>query len=843
MSKYLAAALFIVIFLSLIIGSRSASMQMPDTGASLAAPAAVAITYPANGASIQIPTNIFLSADVSGFSNVNRVDFYANGTLEASDTTAPYFTVWNDPAVTTYNLTAVVVENNGAETPSSPVTITTFLNPNIPLFPLPIGRPTLNGVTQGANYTSLTSIPLSATPAGTQYTIARVEFYANTVEIGRDTTPPYEFVWNNPPPGVHSLSARTVVTTSARSSSAPIDIRIIPSSAAAITISDLSPASPYPSSIDIQGLTGAVSSLSVTINNFSHTAPDDVDLLLVSPGGRGILLMSDVGGTTPVNNLSLTFEDTASNPLPDNGPLTSGTFRPTNVGAGDSFPAPAPAITTLSTNFTDFYGALPNGLWSLYAIDDEGNNAGSISGGWSVNISTSTTICGFSITPSFQAFPHTGGSGVINVNATFPNCGWAAVSEVGFLDITSAATGTGSGTVAFTVEPNLLQGRTGTMIIAGRTFSIQQASGCPFALAQETMQVGSGGGNRSVQVIAGELCAWLANSSDNWITVIGGGAGTVGNGTVNFTVAPNQTGSPRTGTLEIGARTLTITQPAMGGGGNRQFDFDGDSKADISVFRPQDGKWYLLLSANNGFRETPFGLGTDKIVPGDYDGDTKTDIAVWRPESGTWHMLHSLDNSYHARQFGQSGDVPIAGDYDGDGKTDLTVFRPATGTWYILQSAGGTLRVEQFGSSEDKPIAGNFDGDAKADLAVFRPSSGTWYVLRSADNSFFAQAFGFGTDRPVAGDYDGDAKTDVAVYRNGTWYVWQSTNNTLRAEQFGTVSDIPAAADYDGDAKADLAVFRPSEGAWYILRSTNGSLHTQQFGSSGDAPIPSAFVP
>jgi hypothetical protein len=57
---------------------------------------------------------------------------------------------------------------------------------------------------------------------------------------------------------------------------------------------------------------GLVSGVSVNIDNFSHTSPDDVDLMLVAPSGRKVVLMSDVGGTNPVNNLSLSFDDLAN---------------------------------------------------------------------------------------------------------------------------------------------------------------------------------------------------------------------------------------------------------------------------------------------------------------------------------------------------------------------------------------------------------------------------------------------------------------------------------------------------------------------------------------------------
>ncbi|MFZ1701483.1 MAG: Calx-beta domain-containing protein [Pyrinomonadaceae bacterium] len=144
------------------------------------------------------------------------------------------------------------------------------------------------------------------------------------------------------------------------------------------------PASLYPSDITVAAFPGNVQKVTVDLNGFDHTWPDDVDVMLVGPGGQTAVLMSDMGTLDDVTGLNFTFDDAAAAPLPDTATLTSGTYQPGNIGAGDAFAAPAPASGGSSLGV--FTGTDPNGTWSLYVMDDTGGDAGNLVGGWSINI-------------------------------------------------------------------------------------------------------------------------------------------------------------------------------------------------------------------------------------------------------------------------------------------------------------------------------------------------------------------------------------------------------------------------------------------------------------------------
>jgi hypothetical protein len=274
-------------------------------------------------------------------------------------------------------------------------------------------------------------------------------------------------------------------------------------------------------------------------------------------------------------------------------------------------------------------------------------------------------------------------------------------------------------------------------------------------------------------------------------------------------------------------------------------DYDGDHRADITVFRPATGEWSTRFSST-GFATSAvlqWGLNGDVKVPGDYDGDGRTDVAVYRPANGIWYLRFSSTGfgTSLALQWGLSGDIPVPADYDGDSRTDVAVFRPASGQWFVCLSASGyaTFQVDQFGLSGDIPVPADYDGDGRADMAVYRLPTGQWFLKLSS--GVIVKQFGLSTDVPLPSDWDGDGRADLALFRPSTsqWLGTDALTAIRHADRvWGLSTDVPLALDFDGDGVMDSAVFHPSTGQWFAkLSSTPTGTLSIQWGVPSDQPL------
>jgi subtilisin-like proprotein convertase family protein len=139
--------------------------------------------------------------------------------------------------------------------------------------------------------------------------------------------------------------------------------------------------------IPVSGTGTTLTSVTVNIPNISHTFYDDLDIMLISPTGQRLILMSDCGGDNSGNgNRNYTFVQGGSSLKNGHQPTSSGNVSPTNYG-GDSWPDGAATITTMN----QFTGN-PNGNWTIRVIDDAGGDTGCLIGGWSITIVATTPL-------------------------------------------------------------------------------------------------------------------------------------------------------------------------------------------------------------------------------------------------------------------------------------------------------------------------------------------------------------------------------------------------------------------------------------------------------------------
>jgi CHRD domain len=320
----------------------------------------------------------------------------------------------------------------------------------------------------------------------------------------------------------------------------------------------------------------------------------------------------------------------------------------------------------------------------------------------------------------------------------------------------------------------------------------------------------------------------------------------------NITLTNAQAALLRNNSLYLSVQTASNPNGIQRGQLENSFtegDFRGDRTADLAVFRPSNGAWYIQDVQTNQFTGFAFGSSASKVFSNDFDGDAISDPAIFEPARGIWTIRKSSENTERQIQWGAPTDIPLTGRYFGKG-SDIAVFRPSEGVWYVRRCGdiikpfaeninASNYEAVRWGQNGDKPLMADFNGDGRDELAVYRPSNGTWYILDPRTRSTTAIQWGLAEDIPLAADYDGDRKADVAVFRpsNGTWYVFGSAERRMIASKFGQNGDIPATTDYDKDGVSDVAVFRPSNGFWYIVKSSDNSFYAARFGTNGDVPI------
>ncbi|MFN0062272.1 MAG: FG-GAP-like repeat-containing protein [Myxococcaceae bacterium] len=315
------------------------------------------------------------------------------------------------------------------------------------------------------------------------------------------------------------------------------------------------------------------------------------------------------------------------------------------------------------------------------------------------------------------------------------------------------------------------------------------------------------------------------------------------------------------------------------------FDFDGDGRQDLLMYRPGDG--YVQVSqgqgdgtftrvwAGGGFYTYDLGDPRDQVLPLDFNGDGRQDLLFYRPGVGPSYLSRSNGDGTFSTVSATSGfngyglthddDRLVPFDFNGDGKQDILAYRPGGGWVHVNRSNGDGTFTRVIASTgfysydlldaRDRVLPLDFNADGRQDLLFYRPGSGPCHLYRSngdgtfslvsATNGFNGYGLTHDADRLVLLDFNGDGKHDIIAYRPGGGWIYVSRSNgdgtfTRVIASFGFYTydlrdsrDQILPFDYNGDGKQDLVLFRPGVGPCWIYRSNGDDTFTLVSASNG----------
>jgi all-beta uncharacterized protein len=301
--------------------------------------------------------------------------------------------------------------------------------------------------------------------------------------------------------------------------------------------------------------------------------------------------------------------------------------------------------------------------------------------------SSTSTSCSVTLGSTTTSVSAAATSGTIAVTAA-STCAWTAVSSASFLTVTSGATGTGNGSVGYSVAANTGAARSASILVNGTAVVFTQSaaavtapSGCSVRLDTTNAKANSGGATVNVAVTADSSCGWTASSNASFLTIASGASGS-GNGTVSITVAANG-GQSRSGTVTIGGQTVTISQ-------------DPGVFASFSLFDPAQTTAATTVcqirSASGAqttctLRSTSFTSGANPIT------------------TYTWTVQYTYVTVKVTNATGAASSVTFSDTCGlaGGGATDSGAMQPLSVTLTVTDSLGNTATA-QSGSGSQPPL-------------------------------------------------------------------------------------------------------------------------------------------
>ncbi len=298
-----------------------------------------------------------------------------------------------------------------------------------------------------------------------------------------------------------------------------------------------------------------------TMNSPTGVALDSAgDLFIADAGNNRIREVGAVAGQTCLFSIipsSASFGAAA----------TTGSFNVnTSSGCLWSVHSNVAWLTVTTPSTSSSVGAGPVNF-SVAANPNAAPQTGTITAaGLTYTATQSGTGCSFVLTGTSTVGAASSTGNTVAV-ATPTGCPWTAVSNATFIHITAGSSGTGNGTVTYTVDANNTAATlTGSLTIGGQIFQITQAgTTCTYSLLTTSANYTSSQATGNVGVVALTGCTWTAVSSQSWLTITAGTSGN-GNSFVAYTVAANTLSVARSATITVSGTTgliFTVNQQAF----------------------------------------------------------------------------------------------------------------------------------------------------------------------------------------------------------------------------------------------------------------------------------------
>jgi sugar lactone lactonase YvrE len=543
------------------------------------------------------------------------------------------------------------------------------------------------------------------------------------------------------------------------------------------------------------GLTVSFTSTTMTVCTVSGTT-----LTIIAAGGCSVTASQPGNATysaaTPVVQ-SFTVSKAAQT-------ITFGALPNVNLGVAP-FTISATATSGLAITFTSTTTSVCTVAGNTVTIHTTGSCSITASQGGNTNYNAATPVpqaftvfaaCTLSLTSSSFSAIAPGGSSTVGVTASSGTCTWTASSNTSWLTITAGSSGSGSGTVNYSIATNPAAARSGTMTIAGHTFTVNQFAAYPILDFNGDAKQDA----FLYDPVAGTGYAGLSNGSGAFTYVYNGftpGFDTIRFG--NFTnsgfsglLAYNSTSTLGYALLGTGSGTFTPVSLFWGPGFTKVAagDLNADGLTDFVIYRPTDGTSYTAISNGDGtfhYQYSLVSIGFTHMAVADFNGDGKADVFFYRSSDGLAFL--GIGNGTGGFTFSQiapgAGYTFVeAGDINGDGKADLLFYASGNGAAAVGLSTGPGFTFTPYAYSPGFNIVKLFDfnGDGKADVALYDMNNTLGYlgIGNGTGNFTFGSLFwGAGMTAMDTLDLNGDGKIDIVIYNsaNGASYTGISSGN------------------------------------------------------------------